>query len=179
MAASICIGDPADMGWAPGATARQLSPHAAQLAPPSRRVGAAHHSCVGAHRDLSAHEMSTKEFNCKALARTRLNPPHMKVRADRWRAGLLNASDHGAPVQRRVWQMIPFGTGLEMLVLNMLTLNDVVDGFLVTEARHTFTRRPKPAVLTEALAAGEVPAALAAKLHVEVVDLHLAATSGG
>ena len=84
------------------------------------------------------------------------------------------------PGARRLWLMLSVGSDFEMLRLHLLTLADVVDGFLVTESRDTFTRHAKkPALLTDALAAGDVfPPALARKIHVRVVDLEHAATYG-
>lgn len=80
---------------------------------------------------------------------------------------------------RRTWVMMPFGDGLNMLKLHMLTLARVVTGFLITEARVTHQRNAaKPAVLSEAMARGDLPSWLQQMIRVRIVDLHLAATTG-
>ena len=80
---------------------------------------------------------------------------------------------------RRIWMMIPFGNGLEMLMLHLETLQDVVDHFLITESTTTHTRHEsKAALLTEALTSGSVPPSLAAKVTVRVIDLVVTATFG-
>ena len=73
-----------------------------------------------------------------------------------------------------------FGIDLDMLLLHMRTLSDVADGFIVAESNSTFTRAPKYALLTAALQAGHkaLPASVASKVHVVVVDLVAAATHG-
>jgi hypothetical protein len=82
------------------------------------------------------------------------------------------------PIRRRVWDMIVFGFELDMLRLHMLTLDASVDGFLVSEATVCFqTRTTKPALLTEAIAAGTLPAALARKAAVKVVTREVGAAS--
>lgn len=80
---------------------------------------------------------------------------------------------------RRVWLMITVGSDLAMFRLHVSTLGNVVDGLLVTESQDTFTRQfKKPAYVTDALAAGVFPHELASKMHVEVVDLEKAASTG-
>ena len=75
--------------------------------------------------------------------------------------------------------MLSVGSDFPMLHLHLRSLADVVDGFLVTESHDTFTRHAKkPALLTEALAAGRFPPALAQKIHVRIVDLEHAAARG-
>ena len=74
--------------------------------------------------------------------------------------------------QRRLWVLIPFGFEYETLLLQMLTLAEVADGFLVSEATDVHTGNlGKPALLQAKLAAGEVPARLARKLTVSVSNL--------
>jgi hypothetical protein len=66
-----------------------------------------------------------------------------------------------------------------MLLLHMHTLESVVHGFLVTESQRVHDTRVhsrKPLVLTEALARGVVPAHIAQKLAVSVVDFDAATT---
>lgn len=79
-------------------------------------------------------------------------------------------ADETAHVQRRVWDLIPFGFELDMLLLHMRTLEQVVDGFLVTEATTTHIGdEPKPMLAADAVAAGRVPSSLVHKLHLRKV----------
>ena len=75
-------------------------------------------------------------------------------------------------LRRRVWDLIPLGLELDMLWLHTMTLESVVDGFLVMEATTTHTGDVrKPAFARDALANGTVPtAAIARKLRVRVID---------
>lgn len=84
-----------------------------------------------------------------------------------------------AVVPRKVWLMILFGEDLDMLRLHLDTLHHVVDRFLITESRDTFTRHAKKAaVLSDALASNALPPYLASKLTVRIVDLQRAASIG-
>ena len=74
--------------------------------------------------------------------------------------------------ERRIFSMIVMGYELPMLMLHFQSLKEVVHKFLVSEARLCFqTRKSKPAVLTDALAAGLVPQEIGNRTAVHVVDL--------
>ena len=77
-----------------------------------------------------------------------------------------------APMRRRIFDLILFGHEMDMLRLHMRTLEQVVDAFLVAEASTCFqTATKKRPLLSDALASGAWPTALAAKTVVKVVTL--------
>lgn len=112
-----------------------------------------------------------------AELRLRIRSPKIKSKADRFLQGKRHWQSQPA-LQRRLWVMITFGFDLEMLLLHMMTLSDVADGFIVSEARSTFMLHDKPAMLSDLRTGGNLSQELAAKTHVVVVDLQAAAISG-
>lgn len=73
--------------------------------------------------------------------------------------------------RRRVWNCIPFGYELPMLLLHMRTVQSVVDSFLITESTTTHTTTStKPLVLRDALRNGSVPTGLSRMISVRTVD---------
>ena len=87
------------------------------------------------------------------------------------RSAALEVAQNMQP-ERRIFSMIVMGFELPMLMLHFQSLREVVHKFLVSEARVCFqTRKSKPAVLTDALAAGLVPQEIGNRTAVHVVDL--------
>lgn len=121
---------------------------------------------------------------CEYL-RHRIRAPLIKSKAEQylngtrhWRSLIHGNGTERPLVQRRLWLMIPFGADWEMLLLHMVTLSNVTDGFIVSEARRAFMLKRKPAMLSEALQGGTLSQDLAAKTHAVVVDLQAAANYG-
>ena len=101
-----------------------------------------------------------------------IKPPRIPSRAAAHQRMVSLRSGVAERRQRRLWVLIPFGFEYETLLLQMLTLTEVVDGFLISEATDVHTgNQDKPAILQAKLAAGEVPARLARKLTVAVSNL--------
>ena len=129
----------------------------------------------GETRAASSAEARAPVKSCETFYRTRIDPPRVKSRLTAFRAGVANASAagwHRPPrARRRVWDLIVFGFELRMLELHLETLAPEVAGFLVSEASVCFqTGRPKPPLLTDALAADALPPALASKVSVRVLS---------
>ena len=100
------------------------------------------------------------------------HPKSLALLANQTRHERATAAQHG-PRKRKVWDLIVFGHELAMLRLHMQQLKHVVAGFLVTESTTCFQQsKTKPAVLTEAIASGTLPAGLAAMTkEVKIVEL--------
>ena len=108
-------------------------------------------------------------LNCTALHGMLTPPANPRARQRFRRAVALNRAQQ--PV-RKIWDCILFGFEMPLLLLHMQTLEAVVDGFLVTESTTCFqTSKAKPAVLSNALAAGSLPVALAKMTTVRVITL--------
>ena len=118
---------------------------------------------------------------CEDL-RNRIRAPLIKSKAERFHNGMTrwrSLVDERPLLQRRLWVMILFGADFEMLLLQMSTLSNVTDGFIISEARRAFMPKRKPAMLSEALRrGGTLSEELTAKTHAVVVDLESAARYG-
>ena len=69
-------------------------------------------------------------------------------------AAALAQAAAGQLPSRRIFSMVAFGFEMAMLRLHMETLSPIVAAFLVSESRRRFqTKKEKPAVLTDAIAA--------------------------
>ena len=116
--------------------------------------------------------------NCSAFD-SLLSLPKTPTGAAKYASELRLARDENRKIKRKVYDCILFGFEMDMLRLHMRTLEHVVDGFLVTESTTCFqTAKSKPAHLSDALAAGTWPAALAAKTAVKIVTLADGAAAG-